>query len=133
MEVDLVGSPTPDLTTEHHEVRLREQAIAVRRARPDEQQWVCDGVERVIVAPTPNRRWAYLAAQAFRHDPPTIEVAEAIGSGDFLGFAAYYAARWGALGPMGVAPGARGAGLGGVLLKRCLRDMQAAGYQRGEI
>jgi predicted N-acetyltransferase YhbS len=34
---------------------------------------------------------------------------------------------------MGVAPGARGAGLGGVLRRRCLRDMRADGHARGEI
>jgi GNAT superfamily N-acetyltransferase len=105
----------------------------VRRARPDERRWVCDGVERAMVAPTPGRRWAYLAGLAFRRDPPTIEVAQDTSTGSFLGFAAYDTARWGALGPMGVAPDARHAGLGSVLLKRCLRDMQADGYPRGEI
>ena len=131
MAVDLVGRSAPDLSTD--EAQLGAHGVAVRRARPDEQRWVCDGVERVMVAPTPGRRWAYLAAQAFRHDPPTIEVAEDVRSGAFLGFAAYDAARWGALGPMGVASDVRRAGLGSVLLKRCLRDMQADGYQQGEI
>ena len=133
MAVDLEGPGAPDLATDADEARLKATGMIVRRARPDEQRWVCDGVERVMVAPTPGRRWAYLAAQAFRRNPPTIEVAADAGSGAFLGFAAYDAARWGALGPMGVSPAARHAGLGSVLLKRCLRDMQADGYQRGEI
>jgi mycothiol synthase len=133
MAVDLQGPAAPDLTTAAEETRLLSRGVVVRRARPADLRWVCDGVEGTMVAPTPNRRWAYLASQAFRHDPPTIEVAADAASGAFLGFAAYDAARWGALGPMGVAPHARQAGLGGVLLRRCLRDMQADGYRWGEI
>ena len=133
MSVDFAGSAAPDLDAAADEARLRAQGIAVRRAHSNERQWVCDGVERSMEPPTPGRRWAYLAAQAFRHDPPTIEVAADARTGDFLGFAAYDAARPGALGPMGVAPAARHAGLGSVLLKRCLRDMRTDGYPRGEI
>ncbi|MGH2355462.1 MAG: GNAT family N-acetyltransferase [Chloroflexota bacterium] len=133
MSVDLVGPAAPDLTTETDEARLCARGIAVRRARSTERRWACDGVARVMVAPTPGRRWAYQADQAFRRDPPTIEVAEDTRTGAFQGFAAYDAARRGALGPMGVAPDVRGAGLGAVLLRRCLRDMQADGYRQGEI
>ena len=42
-------------------------------------------------------------------------------------------ARWGVLGPMGVAERARGRGVGAVLLKRCLRDLRADGFEQGEI
>ena len=133
MEVDLVGPDAPDLTTAADEARLAAGGVAVRRARAADRAWVCEGVAREMAPPVPGRRWAYLAAQAFRRDPPTLEVAEDVRSGAFLGFAAYDAARWGALGPMGVAPGARGAGLGAVLLRRCLRDMRADGDARGEI
>jgi GNAT superfamily N-acetyltransferase len=133
MAVELVGPGAPDLTTDDDEARLLARGVIVRRARPDEQPWVSAGVERVMVAPTPARRWAYLAAQAFRRTPPTIEVALDARSGAFLGFAAYDAARWGALGPMGVAPDTRHLGVGSVLLKRCLRDMQADAYRVGEI
>ncbi|MBI3972704.1 MAG: GNAT family N-acetyltransferase [Chloroflexi bacterium] len=133
MEVDLVGPGAPDLSTEADEARLRTQGIVVRRATPDERQWVADGVAREMVPPTPGRRWAYLAEQAFRQDPPAIEVALEEQTGAFPGFAAYSAGRWGFLGPMGVAPRARHAGVGSVLLKRCLRDMRADGYERGEI
>jgi ribosomal protein S18 acetylase RimI-like enzyme len=133
MEVDLVGPEAPDLSTEAGEARLREQGIAVRRATAADRDWVTQGVEREMAPPVPSRRWAYLADQAFRSCPPTIEVAEDTRTGAFLGFAAYNAARWGVLGPMGVAPQARHKGLGSVLLKRCLRDMQADGFTRGEI
>ncbi|MEV1285901.1 GNAT family N-acetyltransferase [Micromonospora sp. NPDC049679] len=53
--------------------------------------------------------------------------------GELLGFAAYGACRPTWFGPMGTAPTARGLGIGGVLLRRCLRDQQAAGHARAEI
>jgi predicted N-acetyltransferase YhbS len=53
--------------------------------------------------------------------------------GELLGFAAYGACRPTWFGPMGTAPAARGLGIGGVLLRRCLRDQQAAGHVRAEI
>ncbi len=133
MTVDLSAASGAELSTEADETRLRASGIAVRRAKPDERPWVCAGVARTMVAPTPRRRWAYLAEQAFRRDPPTIEIAEDTRTGGFVGFAAYDAARWQALGPMGVAPAAQRLGLGSVLLRRCLRDMRADGYRRGEI
>lgn len=133
MAVDLVGPAAPDLSTEADETRLQARGVTVRRARLDDRRWVCDGVAGAMVEPTPGRRWSYLAEQAFRGDPPTIEVAEDAHTGAFLGFAAYDAARWGALGPMGVMPGVQRSGLGGVLLRRCLRDMRTDGYRRGEI
>jgi GNAT superfamily N-acetyltransferase len=89
-----------------------------------------------MVPPTPSRRWAYLAEQAFRHALPAIEIAEdtrAARDEAFLGFAAYDAARPGMLGPMGVSPRVRQLGLGTVLLKRCLRDLRDAGHAQGEI
>ncbi|NUP67682.1 MAG: GNAT family N-acetyltransferase, partial [Nonomuraea sp.] len=46
-------------------------------------------------------------------------------------------AAWGArpawFGPMGTAPDARGLGLGGVLLRRCLADQRAAGQASAQI
>ncbi|SDY08811.1 Acetyltransferase (GNAT) family protein [Micromonospora pattaloongensis] len=53
--------------------------------------------------------------------------------GELLGFAAYGSCRPSWFGPMGTAPAARGLGIGGVLLRRCLRDQHAAGQARAEI
>lgn len=51
-----------------------------------------------------------------------------------LAFAAYDAAMFpGTFGPMGTDAALRGRGAGGVLLKRCLRDMKELGYPRCEI
>lgn len=133
MAVPLVGPGAVDLDTEADEAQLRERGVVFRRAARAEQSWVVEGVAREMIAPIPSRRWAYLAEQAFRQQPPTIEVAEDQRTHAFLGFAAHDAGRWGMLGPMGVAASARQLGLGTVLLKRCLRDLRDAGHAQGEI
>lgn len=133
MVVDLHGPGAPDLDTTADETRLLAQGIGFRRPMPGDWRWLLEGVEREMASTTPSRRWAYLAGQAFRRDPPTIEVAEERPTGAFLGFAAYDAGRWGALGPMGVAERVRRRGVGAVLLKRCLRDLRADGYLAGGI
>jgi mycothiol synthase len=133
MSVPLVAPDAPNLDTTAAEMRLRDRGVVVRRARPEEKGWVCDGVAQTMAPPIPARRWAYLAEQAFRYENPRIEVAQDVNTGAFMGFAAYDAARWGALGPMGVSPDAQRFGLGGVLLKRCLRDMREDGLERAEI
>jgi predicted N-acetyltransferase YhbS len=57
----------------------------------------------------------------------------AVRDGEVLGFAAYGSVRPTWFGPMGTAPSARGLGIGGVLLRRCLRDQRAAGHRRAQI
>ena len=53
--------------------------------------------------------------------------------GEILGFAAYGSSRPSWFGPMGTAPAAEGSGIGGVLLRRCLRDQAAAGIGAAQI
>lgn len=53
--------------------------------------------------------------------------------GEVLGFAAYGSSRPSWFGPMGTAPAAQGLGIGEVLLRRCLRDLQAAGHEQVQI
>ena len=135
MEVDLgrVG-----LDTASAEAAALEGGVGFRRATAADEDWLRDGVERELEYPNAGgaplgRRWAYLALQGLRREPAAVHVAHDVGSGAFLGFAANHAARRGALGPMGVSKRARGRGVGEVLLKRSLRDLRDAGYERGEI
>ncbi|GAA0814945.1 GNAT family N-acetyltransferase [Spirilliplanes yamanashiensis] len=53
--------------------------------------------------------------------------------GAILGFAAYGSSRPSWFGPMGTSPAARGSGIGGVLLRRCLADQRANGVTRAQI
>lgn len=57
----------------------------------------------------------------------------AVRDGEILGFAAYGSSRPSWFGPMGTAPAARGLGVGGVLLRRCLQDQAAAGLAAAQI
>jgi mycothiol synthase len=54
-------------------------------------------------------------------------------AGDILGFAAYGSSRPSWFGPMGTTPAAQGLGIGSVLLRRCLAEEKAAGYDRVQI
>lgn len=53
--------------------------------------------------------------------------------GTVVGFAAWGSSRPSWFGPMGTDPAAAGSGIGGVLLRRCLRDQRAAGITRAQI
>ncbi|MGV9307451.1 MULTISPECIES: GNAT family N-acetyltransferase [unclassified Nonomuraea] len=72
-----------------------------------------------------NANWAWEAANATGLHYATLE-------GEIVAFAA-----WGArplwFGPMGTAPAARGLGVGGRLLRRCLADQHAAGLTETQI
>ena len=126
-----------DLDTAPAEAAAATDGIQFRRAIPADRTWLHEGVARELAYPAPRvhlgRRWAYLATLGLDRQPATVQVAEETTSGAFLGFGATHVARWGVLGPMGVAERARGRGIGAVLLKRCLRELRAEGFDQGEI
>lgn len=134
MVVDLAGT---DLETAPAEAAAAAAGIRFRRATVADRDWLHEGVARELAYPAPGahlgRRWAYLATLGLGRPPAAVQVAEERESGAFLGFGATHVARWGVLGPMGVAARARGRGVGAVLLRRCLRDLRADGFEQGEI
>lgn len=70
--------------------------------------------------------WASEAQAALGNRPLSVFVA--VGPEGLLGFACYDATARGLFGPIGVAPSARGQGLGAALLFACLDDMRSLGY-----
>lgn len=70
--------------------------------------------------------WASEAQAALGNRP--ISAFIAVGTQELLGFACYDATARGMFGPIGVAPQARGLGLGAALLLACLDDMFTLGY-----
>ncbi|MFI7415972.1 GNAT family N-acetyltransferase [Nonomuraea sp. NPDC049684] len=108
-----------DLSVEDDLARLERAGVTVRAA----------GADRAAVAAFVeehwNERWAWEAANA-----TGLHYAER--DGRVLAFAAW-GARPAWFGPMGTAPDARGLGLGGVLLRRCLAEQRAAGQDSAEI
>lgn len=77
--------------------------------------------------------WIPEVTTALENSPPSLYLGQR--GGDVLGFAAYDANNIGTgwFGPMGVAPGARGTGLGCRLLRRCLADIREQGQSRAII
>ena len=107
------------------ERRLAAAGIEVRRLRADEtpafevwmRQW--------------GGSWPAEAARSYAYAEPRCHVA--LRDGEYLGFACHGANRDSWFGPMGTNEAARGQGVGGVLLARCLADQRAAGFTEVEI
>ena len=123
MRVDLVHT---DLRTDAEEARLAEEGITVRRAHTDD-----------IVATEAMARarfsgsWAVEVAAASCLEPIPLFVA--LDGDAVVSFAAYDVAGPGRFGPTGTLESHRRRGIGGVLLKRCLRAMQDGGASVGDI
>jgi predicted N-acetyltransferase YhbS len=127
MTADLSYDGSPALRpTDEAEKRLAAAGVIVRPARPDD-------VDALVA----------FAQEQFGGGWGT-EVTDSIGrtgggchialrGEEILGFAAYGSSRPSWFGPMGTAPAARGLGVGGALLRRCLRDQRDAGIRRAEI
>ncbi|SCF36075.1 GNAT family N-acetyltransferase [Micromonospora mirobrigensis] len=112
--------------TDDAERRLAERGVAVRRAEPADLP-ALTAFARSVFGGT----WdGELAGSVGRPDAGA-HLAER--DGRILGFAAYGSARPSWFGPMGTAPEAAGSGIGGVLLRRCLRDQRAAGLSSAQI
>jgi mycothiol synthase len=128
MTADLSYDGSPALRpTDGAEKRLTDAGVTVRPATPEDVP--------ALVA---------FAREHFHDDHWGAEVADSIGrpgagchialrDGALLGFAAYGSSRPSWFGPMGTAPAARGLGVGGVLLRRCLRDQHANGVRHAQI
>lgn len=70
--------------------------------------------------------WASECDVAFANRPLSCHIATQ--AGEVVGFACYDSSSLGLFGPIGVAPSARGEGIGRALLLSCLRAMNAVGY-----
>ncbi|MEU8249298.1 GNAT family N-acetyltransferase [Nonomuraea sp. NPDC048916] len=113
------GQATDRLATDEDVARLARAGVDVREAGPERERVVA------FVREHWNDRWAWEAANA-----AGLHYAER--DGEVLAFAAW-GARPAWFGPMGTAPAARGLGVGGVLLRRCLADQRAAGQSTAQI
>ncbi|MEV1012726.1 GNAT family N-acetyltransferase [Micromonospora sp. NPDC049801] len=127
MTADLSYDESPALrSTEAAERRLAGQGITVRRAEPADLPALT-----AFARSTFGGAWDGELAGSVGREGAGCHLAER--AGEVLGFAAYGSSRPSWFGPMGTAPAAEGSGIGGVLLRRCLRDQRAAGLDRAEI
>ena len=101
--------------------QLAEQGIRVRRCNPFEahilESWIGQNF---------SRRWVSEARVAMSHQPSGCIVATQ--EGRIVGFACCDATARSFIGPMGVSPDARGAGVGRALLLAACEQMRALGY-----
>jgi len=126
---DIAWNMTADLTpgspalapTASAEARLAAAGVAVRRAVPADVPGLVE-FARSHFGPG----WgAEVSGSSGIH--------YAVRDGAVLGFACWGSSRPSYFGPMGTAAAARGLGVGGVLLRRCLREQQAAGLSSAQI
>ncbi len=101
--------------------QLAGQGITVRSCRPYERHIVADWVGRQF-----SPKWVSECKVAIGHQPVGCVIATQ--GGKPVGFACWDATARGFIGPMGVDPSARGAGLGRALLVTALEQMREHGY-----
>ncbi|MEE6259239.1 GNAT family N-acetyltransferase [Plantactinospora sonchi] len=133
MTADLSDESSPALRpTTGAEQRLAAQGVTVRRAGPADVA----ALGR-FARDTFGGSWDAELAHSIGPDDAGCHLAfrtpDSGGEPELLGFAAYGSSRPSWFGPMGTAPAAEGLGIGGVLLRRCLRDQYAAGHRRAQI
>jgi predicted N-acetyltransferase YhbS len=118
LSVDLARRPAP---------RVVPDGVEVRRAVPGDGA----ALNAFLDAHWPS--WKAESGVALRNAPSTLHLA--LRGDRVVGFAAWDANHRGTgwFGPMGVAPDEQGAGLGCVLLQRCLDDIQRAGHDAAVI
>ncbi|MGN9766775.1 GNAT family N-acetyltransferase [Micromonospora sp. SD12] len=127
MTADLSYDDSPALRpTEPAEERLAGQGVTVRRAGADDLPALVE-----FARATFGGAWDAELAGSVGREGAGCHLAER--DGEVLGFAAYGSSRPSWFGPMGTAPAAEGSGIGGVLLRRCLRDQRAAGVSAAQI
>jgi mycothiol synthase len=123
MRVDLAHT---DLRTEAEEASLAAAGIAVRRATAAD---VAAAME--MARANFSEAWAVEVGATLQQEPVSLYVAWA--GDELVSFAAYDAAGPGRFGPTGTLESYRRRGIGGVLLKRCLRSMHDNGASVGDI
>ncbi|MGW5671715.1 GNAT family N-acetyltransferase [Micromonospora sp. NPDC003776] len=126
MTADLATGSPALRSTETAERRLAENGVTVRRAEPADLPALAE-----FARGTFGGTWDGELAGSVGRPEAGAHLAER--DGQVLGFAAYGSSRPSWFGPMGTAPAAEGTGIGGVLLRRCLRDQAAAGIGAAQI
>ncbi|MEU8299345.1 GNAT family N-acetyltransferase [Micromonospora sp. NPDC048909] len=127
MTADLSYDESPALrSTQAAERRLAGQGVTVRRAEPADLPALA-----AFARSTFGGAWDGELAGSVGRPGAGCHLAER--DGEVIGFAAYGSSRPSWFGPMGTAPAAEGSGIGGVLLRRCLRDQHDMGLESAQI
>ncbi|HEY2505535.1 MAG TPA: GNAT family N-acetyltransferase [Streptosporangiaceae bacterium] len=123
MDVDLLRV---QLDTEADEERLRRAGILIRPATARDDGWLQDSL-----APTWIAAWVAELETSLRSDAAGLHIA--IQGGRCIGFCAHGIRHQHEIGPVGTHPDVRRMGIGGVLLRRCMRDLRERGLTVAEL
>ncbi len=118
-----------DFNTSKEEESLKKENIICSRAAADDKKEIFEWLESL-----PHfKAWKHEVSSCFENNPISLHITRM--NGKVNAFSAYDANNKGTgwFGPMGTDDTARGKGIGGVLLKRCLADMKKMGYNKGII
>ncbi len=124
LKCELTGQ---DFSTYTEEDNLEAKEIKIIRASKEDYDRVMEWTAKNF-AP-----WKFEITSAFQNDPISLHIA--IEKEEMIAFSAYEANNKGTgwFGPMGTTEAARGKGVGGILLKKCLADMKKAGFKKAII
>ncbi len=116
-----------DFDTSDNEEKVRANGIEIRRAEESDfdamMTWANDNF----------KAWRFEINNTFKNDPISLHIA--LLNGEVIAFSAHESNNPGLgwFGPVGTTEAARGKGVGGILLKRCLHDMKESGYKKAII
>lgn len=124
LDTDLVNQ---SFDTAKEVEELRAKGIVIRRAEEDDLPRLLDWADVNFKA------WKGEITSAFNNDPIALHMAEI--DGEIIAFSAHETNNKGTgwFGPMGTTEKARGKGVGGVLLKRCVADLKQMGFENATI
>jgi GNAT superfamily N-acetyltransferase len=116
-----------DYNTDADEKLLLKEKIIIRRAEEKDRAKLFNWLLKNFAA------WSGEVISAFQNNPITLFIAEQ--DGNLLAFSANEGNNKGTgwFGPMGTDPALRGKGVGGILLKKCLKDMKEMGFVKATV
>lgn len=116
-----------DFGTTSEEMELQNHQIEIKRASDYDFEDTMTYIDKFFPA------WKGEVSAAFKNSPVSLHIAKL--DGEIRAFSAHEVNNIGTgwFGPMGTDPVFRGKGVGGILLKRCLKDMKEAGFAKATI
>lgn len=113
-----------DFSTDDAERQLEKDNITIERAGYDDRTEILEFIDEQFPL------WRYEVNNMYNSLPVSLHIARQ--NGIIKAFSGHNGNNFGTgwFGPMGTHPDLRGKGVGGILLKRCLRDMQEWGLEK---
>jgi ribosomal protein S18 acetylase RimI-like enzyme len=113
--------------TSKEEEKVKANGIESRRAVESDYDAMMEWTDNNFKA------WRFEISNAFKNDPISLHIA--LMDGEVIAFSAHESNNPGLgwFGPIGTTEAARGKGIGGILLKRCLQDLKDSGYKEAII